>query len=224
VESNYYYNTVERESAHSKFLQKTHEPARSASNSMGMPFTFLNMFSDVTPKPTKGKFITNENVSVSQQQQLVLKEKARSMFYSAYTAYIANAFPMVRTFSFSCSPDEFQIIVKLIFVILKAELKPLSCSGGDFDLIKIPMVTLFDALDTLVILGNYSEFRRVVSVLDAEFPSFNLDVNISVFETTIRVLGGLLSAHLLAVDPKINVYEVREDGLKLDFLCTCIAF
>jgi hypothetical protein len=214
VESNYYYNTAEKESAHSTFLQKTHEPARSASNSIGMPFTFLNMFSDVTPKPTKGKFITNENVSVSQQQQIVLKEKARSMFYNAYNAYIANAFPMVRTFSFtfSCLPDEFQIIVTLFFIILKAELKPLSCSGGDFDLIKIPMVTLFDALDALVILGNYSEFRRVVSVLDAEFPSFNLDVNISVFETTIRVLGGLLSAHLLAVDPKSNVYEVREES------------
>lgn len=32
----------------------------------------------------------------------------------------------------------------------------MSCTGGKFDLIKIPMVTLIDTLDTLVILGNYS--------------------------------------------------------------------
>ena len=31
--------------------------------------------------------------------------------------------------------------------------------------------------------------------------SFDKDVVVSVFESTIRVMGGLLSAHLLAVDP-----------------------
>lgn len=41
-------------------------------------------------------------------------------------------------------------------VAIQAELCPMSCTGGKFDLIKIPMVTLIDTLDTLVILGNYS--------------------------------------------------------------------
>jgi mannosidase alpha-like ER degradation enhancer 2 len=67
-------------------------------------------------------------------------------------------------------------------------------------------VTLIDSLDTLVILGNHSEFRRVVSLVSSELPSFNLDVNVSVFETTIRVLGGLLSAHLMAIDPELQIY------------------
>jgi mannosidase alpha-like ER degradation enhancer 2 len=46
-------------------------------------------------------------------------------------------------------------------------------------------------------MGNFSEFRRVahhlVSTLD-----FDRDINVSVFETNIRVVGGLLSAHLLS--------------------------
>lgn len=67
-------------------------------------------------------------------------------------------------------------------------------------------MTLIDSLDTLVILGNHSEFRRVVSLVSSELPSFNLDVNVSVFETTIRVLGGLLSAHLMAIDPELQIY------------------
>ena len=37
-------------------------------------------------------------------------------------------------------------------------------------------------------------------------PDFRLDVNVSVFETTIRVLGGLLSAHLMAIDPHLRIY------------------
>jgi len=89
---------------------------------------------------------------------------------------------------------------------LQAELQPISCTGGKFDLIKIPLVTLIDTLDTLVILGNHSEFRRVVHIVSTGMPSFNLDVNVSVFETTIRVLGGLLAAHLMAVDPKLGIY------------------
>ena len=36
--------------------------------------------------------------------------------------------------------------------------------------------------------------------------SFDYDVNVSVFETTIRILGGLLSAHLFAIDPKLKIY------------------
>ena len=75
---------------------------------------------------------------------------------------------------------------------------------------KIPLVTLIDTLDTLVIMGNYTEFRRAVGIVRGHFTeAFDFDVNVSVFETTIRVLGGLLSAHLMAIDPKLGVYTVR---------------
>ena len=88
----------------------------------------------------------------------------------------------------------------------QAELKPISCAGGKFDLIKIPYVTLIDTLDTLVVLGNHTEFKRVVALISSAISSFDFDVNVSVFETTIRVLGGLISAHLMAIDPKLNIY------------------
>jgi ER degradation enhancer, mannosidase alpha-like 2 len=75
------------------------------------------------------------------------------------------------------------------------ELRPLSCDGintwGSYSL------TLVDALDTLAVMGNFTEFRRVVDVL-LEKSNFEIDINVSVFETNIRIVGGLISAHLLS--------------------------
>ncbi|MBN3304049.1 EDEM2 protein, partial [Amia calva] len=92
------------------------------------------------------------------------------MFYHAYNSYLDNAFPY-------------------------DELRPLTCDGqdtwGSFSL------TLIDALDTLLILGNNTEFQRVASLLQ-DTVDFDIDVNASVFETNIRVVGGLLSAHMLS--------------------------
>ena len=34
---------------------------------------------------------------------------------------------------------------------LQAELRPLPCTGGKFDLVKIPYITLIDTMDTLVV-------------------------------------------------------------------------
>lgn len=44
---------------------------------------------------------------------------------------------------------------------------------------------------------------------------FKLDVDVSVFETNVRMLGGLLSAHLLAADPNLGLYG-SIDGDKCD--------
>jgi hypothetical protein len=57
-------------------------------------------------------------------------------------------------------------------------------------------------------MGNYSEFRRAVSLVEGYFneSKFDFDVEVSVFETSIRVLGGLLSAHALAADPALRIY------------------
>ena len=63
------------------------------------------------------------------------------------------------------------------------ELMPISCSGmntwGTFSL------SLIDALDTLAIMGNYSEFRRVAKHL-VDTVNFESNTNVSVFETNIR--------------------------------------
>lgn len=92
------------------------------------------------------------------------------MFQHAYDSYLRYAYPY-------------------------DELRPLSCDGmdtwGSYSL------TLIDALDMLVIMGNYTEFNRVVDIV-LEKQNFDMDINVSVFETNIRIIGGLLSAHLLS--------------------------
>nr|VZI44154.1 unnamed protein product [Spirometra erinaceieuropaei] len=100
----------------------------------------------------------------------LLKERVKRIFYHSYDNYLQHAYPY-------------------------DELRPLTCDGqdtwGSFSL------TLVDSLDTLVVLGNYTEFRRAVELLLKNLDP-NKNVNVSVFETNIRVVGGLLSAHLLA--------------------------
>lgn len=58
-------------------------------------------------------------------------------------------------------------------------------------------MTLVDSLDTLVLLGDFEEFEHAVKLVirDVQFDS---DIIVSVFETNIRMVGGLLSAHILA--------------------------
>ena len=52
-----------------------------------------------------------------------------------------------------------------------------------------------------------SGFRDGVLRVVQDIPNYDLDVNVSVFETNIRVLGGLLSAHVLASDPDLYVQQ-----------------
>lgn len=67
-------------------------------------------------------------------------------------------------------------------------------------------LTLVDSLDTLVVMGDMEEFDRVVRLVVRDV-SFDSDVVVSVFETNIRMVGGLISAHILA-DHLNQVYTV----------------
>ncbi|CAG9563267.1 unnamed protein product [Danaus chrysippus] len=106
----------------------------------------------------------------SKEDVYKLREEVKEMFQHAYDSYLRYAYPY-------------------------DELRPLSCDGmdtwGSYSL------TLIDALDMLVIMGNYTEFNRVVDIV-LEKQNFDTDINVSVFETNIRIIGGLLSAHLLS--------------------------
>ncbi|XP_001651175.2 ER degradation-enhancing alpha-mannosidase-like protein 2 [Aedes aegypti] len=105
----------------------------------------------------------------TKQDMIRLREEVRAMFQHAYDGYLRYA-------------SKYD------------ELRPLSCDGvdtwGSYSL------TLIDALDTLAVMGNYSEFRRVVGLLERK--SFDSDINVSVFETNIRIVGGLISAHMMS--------------------------
>jgi ER degradation enhancer, mannosidase alpha-like 2 len=128
----------------------------------------------------------------------------KDMFMHAYDSYMYNGYPA-------------------------SEVKPLTCKPATFDLVKIPGLTLIDSLDTLIILSNYTEFARAVERLrylndhmTEETGLFNggglfsINQNVSVFETNIRVLGGLLSAHQLAeayLKGKVQEWDVHaQDG------------
>ena len=52
-------------------------------------------------------------------------------------------------------------------------------------------------MDTLVVMNNLSEFQRSVDNV-IRHVQFDSDIVVSVFETNIRVVGGLLSGHVLA--------------------------
>jgi hypothetical protein len=141
------------------------------------------------------------------------KQLLRKMFIHAYDSYMYNAFPA-------------------------SELKPVTCTAGTFNLVRIPALTLIDTLDTLVLMRNYTEFARSVERIrylddkmrrdykrnrkdrkDEKGGLFSVDQNVSLFETTIRVLGGLLSAHQLAlafmdsVVPKSQVWDASGEIL-----------
>lgn len=107
---------------------------------------------------------------LSDQELKAYRDRVVAMFQHGYEGYLSHAYPY-------------------------DELRPLSCDGmdtwGSFSL------TLIDALDTLAVMGNHSEFRRVANLI-ANTANFNRNINVSVFETNIRVVGGLLSGHLLS--------------------------
>ncbi|KAG0466858.1 hypothetical protein HPP92_018438, partial [Vanilla planifolia] len=101
-----------------------------------------------------------------------LRDEVRDMFYHAFDGYMQHAFPL-------------------------DELRPLSCQGEDT--LGGYALTLIDSLDTLALLGDRERFGAAVEWI-GENVRFDINKTVSVFETTIRVLGGLLSAHLIASD------------------------
>lgn len=101
------------------------------------------------------------------------------------------------------------------------ELKPISCRATRQPQTAGTMLTLIDSLDTLALLGDVSAFSKAVARVSSQL-NFEMDENISVFETTIRILGGLLSAHIIASDQEnlfpesSSMYFFEYDGKLLD--------
>ncbi|XP_053576759.1 ER degradation-enhancing alpha-mannosidase-like protein 1 isoform X2 [Bombina bombina] len=113
-----------------------------------------------------------------------MREMARGMFSFGYDNYMQHAFP-------------------------EDELNPILCQGRGpdrdpsnlniNDVLGNYSLTLIDALDTLAVMGNASEFQRAVRLV-IDTVSFDKDSTVQVFEATIRILGSLLSAHIILTD------------------------
>ncbi|CAF1436029.1 unnamed protein product, partial [Rotaria sp. Silwood1] len=122
----------------------------------------------------------------SRTERLLYREKARQMFQFGYDNYMKYAFPQDELDPIHCrgrGPD-----------IERPENYNINDVLGEFSL------TLIDSLDTLAVMGNVSEFQHAVKLV-IDHVHFDRNSTIQVFEATIRVLGALLSAHLLIVDP-----------------------
>uniref|UniRef100_A0A8C5PVR6 alpha-1,2-Mannosidase n=1 Tax=Leptobrachium leishanense TaxID=445787 RepID=A0A8C5PVR6_9ANUR len=119
--------------------------------------------------------------------RLEMREMARGMFSFGYDNYMKHAFP-------------------------EDELNPILCRGRGpdtgnpsnlniNDVLGNYSLTLIDALDTLAVMGNTTEFQKAVRLV-IDTVSFDKDSTVQVFEATIRILGSLLSAHIILTDTK----------------------
>ena len=97
------------------------------------------------------------------------------------------------------------------------ELRPLTCNGRRWDARERGTLddalggfslTLVDSLDTLAVTGDLQGFRCGLSRVVADV-RLDRDVLVSVFETSIRVLGGLISAHMLASSPVLRIFDAE---------------
>lgn len=132
----------------------------------------------------------------------MLKNETRSLFKYGFDKYMTSGYPF-------------------------DEVLPLDCQGNGpnkwdpdntvrNDALGNYTVTLIDNLDTFAVMGDKAGFEAAVKLINDRYTQFNMDVNIQVFEANIRVLGGLLTAHLYASDPRKGFQIDGYDGYLLD--------
>ncbi|KAM3874362.1 ER degradation-enhancing alpha-mannosidase-like protein 3 [Diretmus argenteus] len=123
-----------------------------------------------------------ESQTMTPEEKTVIRDQIVEMFDHAYGSYMKYAYPADELMPLSC----------------RGRVRGLEPNRGDIDdsLGKFSL-TLIDTLDTLVVLNKLDEFEDAVrkTVRDVRLDN---DVVVSVFETNIRVLGGLLGAHVMA--------------------------
>ncbi|GAA6041395.1 hypothetical protein JCM8097_005223 [Rhodosporidiobolus ruineniae] len=119
----------------------------------------------------------------SSQRKQELREMAAEAWRHAYNSYKRVAFPADELLPLTCgkqghdrrNPD----------------------NGAVNDVMGDYALTLVDSLDTFAMLNDRAGFEQAVRDTIAHV-SFDVDSRVQVFEVTIRMMGGLLSGHLLA--------------------------
>jgi len=145
-----------------------------------------------------------------------LAERAEIMFHHAYNGYMNKAFPLDELDPITClgiGQDHRLIALSRLNQALLPNPIEHEIRGG-FSL------TLIDALGTLAVLGDVGRFHDAVDKVIAFVHSFEIDSEISVFESNIRVLGGLLSAHQFCIGsfgPKFLKPDYDDELLELAY-------
>ena len=130
-----------------------------------------------------------------------LMAQAEEMFAHGFDSYIQFGFPGDMLRPVSCTPryranrNNEQDYEEFVL--------------GNFSM------TLIDSLDSLIVFNRTGDFVKYSQYV-IDNVSFDRDVTVSLFEVNIRVLGGLLSAHVLQTKlgliPGYNV-KCKQDGL-----------
>uniref|UniRef100_A0A674PK48 alpha-1,2-Mannosidase n=1 Tax=Takifugu rubripes TaxID=31033 RepID=A0A674PK48_TAKRU len=120
---------------------------------------------------------------MSREEKRKFRNQVVEMFDHAYQNYMDHAYPADELMPLTC----------------RGRVRGLEPSRGDVDdaLGKFSL-TLIDTLDTLVLLNKTTEFEAAVRKVLSDVTLDN-DIVVSVFETNIRVLGGLLGGHSMAL-------------------------
>ena len=129
------------------------------------------------------------------QDALRLREQAREMHIHGMEAWWLGANGADEVLPLSCTPRS----------------KVREQRGTLDDVLGNYSLTLVDAMDTYALMGAEDDFRHAVRTVIATV-SFDQNVSVSVFEATIRVLGGLLSSHLLVTAPGSRYCVVEDAG------------
>ncbi|XP_018408472.1 PREDICTED: ER degradation-enhancing alpha-mannosidase-like protein 3 isoform X3 [Nanorana parkeri] len=123
------------------------------------------------------------HAAMTKEEKTKLRAQVLEMFDHAYGNYMEHAYPADELMPLTC----------------RGRIRGQEPSRGDVDdaLGKFSL-TLIDTLDTLVVLNKTQEFEDAVRKVINDVNLDN-DIVVSVFETNIRVLGGLLGGHSVAV-------------------------
>ncbi|CAI4223785.1 unnamed protein product [Auanema sp. JU1783] len=135
--------------------------------------------------PFRIDFDENILISVTQDDIESARHDVREMFYFGYNNYMKFAYPADELDPIHCTgrghdhsdPSNFNINDVL----------------GDFSL------TLVDSLDSLVVFGDTQAFKEAVKLV-INTVHFEKNTTVQLFEANIRMIGSLLSAHLIASD------------------------
>ncbi|SCU80580.1 LANO_0B00606g1_1 [Lachancea nothofagi CBS 11611] len=144
-----------------------------------------------------------QRFSFNKQELEHYRLETRNLFYHGYDNYMQLAYPHDELYPIKCCErtrnfqDEADVVR--------------NDAMGNYS------STMVDSLTTLAILGDKARFREAINLIRTDLdPDFKINTTVQVFETTIRILGGLLSAHLYATDPSKKVYLGSEyDGFLL---------
>lgn len=130
-----------------------------------------------------------------------LRNETKKLFDHAWSAYMEHGFPADEVTPITCEPygpdyDDVDDLVR-------------NDAMGNVSL------TILDNIDSLIIMEKWDDLEDTLQYLKQEMDSlFNKTTIVQVFEATIRLLGGLLSSHLLLTDINQQFLPARYDRFR----------